>query len=49
MELDSIGVFVQVRHDYLTGFVGESVYLEGHTVMRLEPLPSDECGGSGSS
>jgi hypothetical protein len=48
MELDSIGVFVQVRHDYLTGFVGESVYLEGHTIMRLEPLPSDECGGSAS-
>lgn len=47
MELDSIGVFVQVRHDYLTGFIGDSVYLEGHTIMRLEPLPSDECAGSG--
>jgi hypothetical protein len=45
--LDSIGVFVQVKHNYMTGFVGESVHLEGHTIMRLEPLPSDECGGMG--
>lgn len=49
MTLDSIGVFVQVRHDYLTGFVGDSVYLDGHTVMRLEPLPTDQCTGAGAS
>ena len=46
--LDSIGVFVQVRHDYITNFVGDFAYIDGHTVMRLEPLPTDQCSGPGA-
>lgn len=44
-ELDSIGVFLQVDHEYISGVVGDQVYIDGHTVMRLEPLPSDQCAG----
>jgi len=43
--VDSIGVFVQVRHDYLSGLLGDHRYVGGHTVMRLEPLPTDQCSG----
>lgn len=46
LELDSIGVYVKARHDYITGMVGDHVYVDGETVMRLEPLPSDQCSGS---
>jgi len=48
LTLDDIGVMVQVNHHYITGFVGSHVYLDGHTVMRLEPLPSDQCSSSNS-
>ncbi len=41
--VDSVGVFVQVRHTYVTGLIGESRTVNGHTTMRLEPLPSDQC------
>lgn len=43
--VDSIGVFVQVRHDYLTDVIGSTRTVNGHTVMRLEPLPTDQCTG----
>lgn len=46
LTVDSIGVFVQVRHDYLTDMIGTSRTVNGHTVMRLEPLPTDQCSGS---
>ena len=42
-EVDSIGVFVQTQHDYITGFFGQTRLVNGHTVMRLEPLPADQC------
>jgi hypothetical protein len=42
--VDSIGVFVEVRHWYLTKLVGSSRDIGAHTVMRLEPLPTDLCG-----
>ena len=42
--VDSIGVFVQTTHDYITGFFGQTQTVTGHTVMRLEPLPTDQCG-----
>lgn len=48
LELDSIGVYVQAKHNYITGIIGSHVYVDGHTVMRLEPLPSDQCSGSSS-
>lgn len=41
--VDSIGVFVQSRHEFLTGFFGRTRLVNGHTVMRLEPLPTDQC------
>ncbi len=41
--VDSVGVYVQVRHTYVTGLIGEGRRVEGHTTMRLEPLPSDQC------
>jgi len=41
--VDSVGVFVQVRHTYVTGLIGETRLVNGHTTMRLEPLPSDQC------
>lgn len=34
---DLVGVWVKIRHDYLTGIVGSSVELTNRTVMRLEP------------
>jgi hypothetical protein len=42
--VDSIGVFVQVRHEYLADMFGTTRTVTGHTVMRLEPLPTDQCG-----
>lgn len=45
--VDSIGVFVQVRHDYLTDIMGSSRTVSGHTIMRLEPLPTDQCTAGG--
>ncbi len=41
--VDSIGVYVQSEHDYITGMFGSTRTVEGHTVMRLEPLPTDQC------
>ena len=41
--VDSIGVYVQATHNYISGLLGETRRVDGHTVMRLEPLPSDQC------
>jgi hypothetical protein len=41
--VDSIGVFVQVSHEYLADMFGSTRTVTGHTVMRLEPLPTDQC------
>lgn len=41
--VDSIGVWVLVKHNYLTQLIGNSIYVDGRTVMRLEPLPTDQC------
>lgn len=41
--VDSIGVYVQVEHSYITGMIGSKRKVEGHTVMRLEPVPSESC------
>lgn len=42
--VDSIGVYVQTRHTYISGILGSTRDVDGHTVMRLEPLPADQCG-----
>ena len=41
--VESIGVYVQTKHKYITGMFGQTRTIGGHTVMRLEPVPSDSC------
>jgi hypothetical protein len=41
-EADTLGVWIQARHDFLTGFFGSSRTLEDSTVMRLEPIPATQ-------
>lgn len=41
--IDEIGVFVQSEHTFLTGLVGKKWTVNSHTVMRLEPIPTDMC------
>lgn len=43
--IDSIGVYVQVNHKYVTGLLGSTRTVTGSTVMRLEPLSTDQCTG----
>lgn len=43
VNIDSIGVFVESNHDSITGLIGSDRFVPGHTVMRLEPLPNDQC------
>jgi hypothetical protein len=45
--VDSIGVYVLVEHSYLTKLIGNTREVGAHTVMRLEPLPTDLCGSGG--
>jgi Flp pilus assembly pilin Flp len=35
----SVGVFLKVNHDFVTGIFGDDVTLTDHTVMRFEPKP----------
>lgn len=41
--LDSIGVYVELSHSYITGVIGSSQTIKEHTVSRLEPLPLSQC------
>lgn len=41
--LDTVGVHLQVVHDYLSGVLGDSTTLNEKTILRLEPLPIAEC------
>jgi Flp pilus assembly protein TadG len=45
--LDVIGVYVQVNHAYVTGFlrtiVGATSTISEHATTRLEPLPQTQC------
>lgn len=45
LTVDSIGVWVQTKHSFITGLFGSESYVGGHTVMRLEPLPTEQCSG----
>ena len=40
---DSVGVWVLIRHSYLTKLLGQYNWVDGKTIMRLEPVPSDQC------
>ena len=41
---DAVGVYLQVRHNFVTNFFGSSKQIAEHTVMRLEPQPLINCG-----
>jgi hypothetical protein len=41
--IDSIGVYVEVRHNFITNAFGSSQTITEHTVTRLEPLPLSQC------
>jgi Flp pilus assembly protein TadG len=41
--LDNLGIYVEVRHNYVTGAFGSSQLLKERTVSRLEPLPLIQC------
>jgi hypothetical protein len=41
--IDSIGVYVEVTHNFITNAFGSSQTLREHTVTRLEPLPLSQC------
>jgi TadE-like protein len=49
--LDSIGVYLEVRHRYMTGYltriIGQDNLLKESTVSRLEPLPLTQCPAGG--
>lgn len=42
-DLDSIGVFLEVRHHQVTGMFGDTRTVTHKTAMRLEPLPLAQC------
>ena len=41
--IDTIGVYVQMQHNYITNAFGSSQTISEHTVSRLEPLPANQC------
>jgi Flp pilus assembly protein TadG len=41
---DSVGVFIKLRHKYLTRLFGSTIDLTDHAVFRLEPAPTQLCG-----
>ena len=48
--LDVIGVYVQVKHHFVSGFltsiVGATSTISEHATTRIEPLPQTQCVGS---
>jgi hypothetical protein len=36
-------VYVEMRHNFITGAFGSSQTMKEHTVSRLEPLPLSQC------
>jgi len=40
---DSVGVYVKLRHKYLTRLFGATIDLTDHAVFRLEPAPTQLC------
>ncbi len=41
---DELGVFLKMKHNFVTGLFGTSLTLTNHSVFRLEPVPSALCG-----
>lgn len=42
-QLDTVGVYVRVRHRLISGFLFDSTTLDEHTTAQLEPIPSEDC------
>jgi Flp pilus assembly protein TadG len=40
---DSVGVYVKVKHQFLTRLFGANITLADHAVFRLEPAPTQLC------
>jgi Flp pilus assembly protein TadG len=48
-EADELGVYLKVRHHFITGMFGSDRTLTDSTVMRLEPIPeSQQCKPAGA-
>jgi hypothetical protein len=43
---DQIGVYVKIRHDFVTKLFGATLDLDDHSVFRFEPTPSAVCSSS---
>jgi hypothetical protein len=43
---DEIGIYVKIRHDFVTRLFGATVMLDDHSVFRFEPTPSAVCASS---
>jgi TadE-like protein len=43
---DQIGIYVSVRHDFVTNLFGATLDLTDHSVFRFEPTPSAVCSTS---
>jgi hypothetical protein len=40
---ESVGVVLQARHSWITGFFGNGVSMQERSVMQFEPLPNESC------
>jgi Flp pilus assembly protein TadG len=43
---DQIGIYVRIRHDFVTNLFGAQIGLDDHSVFRFEPTPSAVCATS---
>ncbi len=43
---DQIGIYVKIRHDFITSLFGVSLTLDDHSVFRFEPTPSAICSSN---
>ena len=39
---DAVGIYMQAKHDFVTGFFGNDVDIEDHAVFAFEPLPDPD-------
>lgn len=42
-KVDSVGVYLTVRHEPITGMVFSTLSMNEHSTAQLEPLPSEDC------
>jgi hypothetical protein len=46
--LDRVGVYMNAKHNMMTGLFGSSITITDHAVFDFEPLPSATCNGTGN-